>query len=285
MQHRLALWVSAVSCAAALSSACGSSSSLGSQLAPSGVTVTSLAISVVTPSVGGGAQATATATFSNGSTSPVASGFGGDSPSVATVTSAGVVTGVAIGDVTIFVDYQGMRASKKVHVLPSYSGISVGTYMVDTCAATGGFVTTDPATNFCTEFTADRMLQIAMQNTQSADLTTVTGAFLLGGLQGTGSGTVSPTGTLTYSGAVILGSERMDFRNWTATSPSPGRMVGSFEMVFTDTAMAGQGVVTCKNMDMTRQVSALAFSSAPASVRVARLAPWAESLLRDLRIR
>ena len=264
MQRRLALCVSVVCAAAALSSACGSSTSLASQLAPSGsTTVSSLTIAVNPPSVGAGIQASATATFSNGSTTPVASGFTSDTPSVATVTGGGAVTGVAIGDATISVDYQGMRASKKIHVLPSYSGTFVGTYIVNTCTESGGFVNADPTLDFCAAFTTGRVLQTAVQNTQSADLTTLTGLFLLGGLQGSGSGTVSPTGTLTYTGAVVVGTTRMDFRNWTATSPTPGRITGSFDMVWGDSATAGSGIVTCTGMDMTRQASASAISATP----------------------
>jgi hypothetical protein len=282
MQRRLALWVSAVSCAAALSSACGSSSGLDSKLAPTGVTLTSLTISVATPSVGGGTQATATATFSNGSNSAVASGFGSDTPSVATVTSGGAVTGVAIGDVTIFVDYQGMRASKKVHVLPSYSGTFVGSYSVTACSETGGFVSTNPDDDFCTGLVG-LTGAIALQSTQPADLTTLTGLFQLGGVVGNGGGAVSSSGVMTYSGSASSSTTRLEFRNFIATSPSPGRITGSFELVFTDSTLAGQGVITGSNLDMTRQSSALALSASPSSVPFGRLSAWT-SLLRGLRI-
>ena len=83
-------------------------------------------------------------------------------------------------------------------------------------------------------------------------MTTLTGLFLLGGLQGSGSGTISAAGTLSYTGVVVAGTSRMDFRNWTATSPAPGRITGSFDMVWIDSASPGTGIVTCKNMDMTR---------------------------------
>lgn len=255
-QRPLTLWFGAACVAAALTSACGKSPSLADQLSPSGsVTVTALSISFNTPSVGSGVQAIATATFSSGSTTPIASGFGTDTPSVATVSSSGGVTGVSIGDVTIFVDYQGMRASKRVRVLPGYGGTFAGTYAVGTCVATGGFASPDPAEHFCTEFTTGRQLSIAMQSAQSADLTTVTGQFALGNAVGTGAGTISSTGTLTYSGAIAFAGDttRMDLRNWTATSPAPGRIAGSFEMVWTDSTVSGSGIITATNMDMVRQ--------------------------------
>lgn len=284
MQRPLALWSGAACVFFALSASCGKSASLADQLKPSGtVTLTALAIAVNTPSVGGGVQATAVATFSNGSTSPVASGFGTDAPSVATVNSSGSVTGVSIGDVTIFVDYQGMRASKRVHVLPGYSGVFVGTYAVGTCVSTGGFFSTNPAENFCTDFSPGRMLQIAEQNTQSADLTTLTGLFALGGAQGTGTGTTSASGVLSYSGTFLAGTTRMEFRNFTATSPAPGRMAGSFDMLWTDSTVSGSGIVTCTNMDMTRQSSALTAMPNRLAVGAGGPARLAALILRDVR--
>ena len=257
MERRSALLVAAVCAGAAMASACGSSTTLASQLAPTaGVTLSSLTIAMNTPAVGGTVPATAIATFSNASTSAVTTGFTSDSPSVATVTSSGQVTGVAIGDVTISVDYQGQHASKKVHVLPSFNGIFSGTYVVGSCVDTGGFHNDDPAQDFCTDFTAGRVLSVAVQNTQSNDLTTLTGLFALGAAQGSGNGTISATGTLTYAGQVVSGTTRMDFRNWTAISPTPGRVTGSFDMVWTDSTVTGSGTITCTNMDMTRQGSA-----------------------------
>jgi hypothetical protein len=263
MPRRLALWVSAVSCAAALSIACGGgSSSLGSQLSPSGVTLTSLAVTLNPPPVGSGTQATATATFSNGSTSPVASGFTSDSPSVATVTGSGVVTGVSIGDVTISVDYQGMRASKKVRVLPGYGGLFIGSYTVNGCTATGSYVSTDPTLDLCTTFVNGAVGGIAFLAPQSADLTSLTAQFQIGAAPiGSGTGTISPAGVMTFTGAIVAGSERMDFRNFSATSSAVGRIGGSFLMDFTDTAPPGTATVTAINMDMTRQGSAASLAS------------------------
>jgi hypothetical protein len=240
MQRALLLRFSAACLCVAVSSACGSSKSLADQLSPSATTLTALTITFNTPAVGGSVQATATATFSNGSTSPVSSGFGSDTPTVATISSSGSVTGVAVGDVTIFVDYQGMRATKRVRVLPSYAGIFVGTYTVNGCIATGDFAGTEPD-DLCVVFSNQRVLQIATNSTQAGDLTTLTGQFALGGLLGNGTGAISPSGGLTYSGAVVIGTARMDFRNFVATSPTPGRFVGSFEMIWSDTTLSGTG--------------------------------------------
>lgn len=279
MQRPLTPWLGAAVVCASLASACGSSNSLSNQLSPSGgVSLSGLTLTFSTPTVGSSVQAVATATFSNGGTTPVASGFGTDTPGVATVSSTGGITGVAIGDVTIFVDYQGMRASKRVRVLPGYGGTFGGTYVVSSCVATGDFVSTNPDDNFCTGITNGLVLSFAMQSTQSADLTSLTGLFALSPTSiGSGSGTVSSAGVLTYSGGLAFPGDttRVDFRNFIATSPAPGRISGSFEMLWTDPTLTGSGVITCTNLDLVRQSAVLAPPASPQGRR---------SLLRQLRL-
>ena len=158
------------------------------------------------------------------------------------------MTGMAIGDVTISVEYSGARASKRVRVLPSYAGLFSGTYVVSACAQTNGFA----AENFCQPFTTGLSLPIDFSHDQSADLTMLTGQFRLGQAIGTGSGSIASSGALSYSGGFVGGTRRMDFRNFSATSPVPGRIAGSFDMVWTDSTVAGSGIVTCQNMDMKR---------------------------------
>jgi hypothetical protein len=239
----------ALAFSAAFASACGSKTTLGSILSPTeGATLTSLTISMTTPPVGGTVQATAVAMFSTGGSAIVTTGFTSDTPGVATTTPAGLVTGVAIGDVTISVDYSGKRATKKVHVLPSYAGYFHGTYVVSACTQTDGFATE----NFCASYPSGTNLSIEFSHDQSADLATLTGQFRLFPLVGDGVGLVSPSGALSYTGAFVTGTRRMDFRKWAGTSPAPGHIIGSFEMVWTDSAVTGQAVMTATNMDMIR---------------------------------
>lgn len=262
MKVRLVLWIGAAGLVGSLASGCGSKSSLADQLTPStGLTATALALSLNTPPVGGSVQAVATATYSNGSTGAVNTGFSTDAPAVATSTVTGRVSGVAIGDVTVIVDYQGLRATKRVRVLPGYSGILSGTYAVSSCTQTDGFA--GDSVNLCGSLTPGLSLSIAFNNTAASDLTTISGQFALGQLIGNGNGTVSSSGELTYSGALIGDTTRMDFRNFRATSPDAGHLVGSFEQVWTDSTITGQAVIVATNMDMTRVSSA---ASAPMSI-------------------
>ena len=250
MQRPLGWWSGAACVLSVLCSACGSKNSLASLLSPTqGATVTGITLTMNTPAIGATVQATAIASFSTGGSAVVTTGFSTDAPGVATTTTGGRVTGVAVGDVTIAVEYSGARVSKRVHVLPSYAGLFSGTYVISGCTQTAGFADA----GFCTPFTNGLMLTIDFSHDQSADLATLTGQFRLGQTIGNGAGTVAPSGALSYSGFVAAGTSRTDFRNWAATSPTPGRIAGSFELVWTDSARTGNAVVTCTNMSMTRQ--------------------------------
>lgn len=69
-------------------------------------------------------QVTATATLSNGQSHPVTAGFRSDTPSVATVSDAGLVTAVAEGRANIFVVYEGKQGLVQVRVTGSPSVVT-----------------------------------------------------------------------------------------------------------------------------------------------------------------
>lgn len=237
---------------AIVASACGSSS----PLSPSAVgTITGITLAVNPPPVGASVSAVATVSLSTGTSVAVLSGFTSDTPSVATVTSAGVITGVSVGDVTISIDYQGFKASKKVRVLPNYSGTLLGNYTLDSCTDTGGYVGATACAGLAGNFPVGSTQPIGFLSTQSADLTSLTGQFqFLQAFVGNGSGTIASAGGLTYTGSLVSGSTwRMDFQNFTATSTSVGHVNGHFEMVWTDTTQTGSSVWSCTIVDLVRQ--------------------------------
>jgi hypothetical protein len=227
-------------------------------MAPS-PTLTSVALTLNTPGVGATVQATALATMSNGTTSAITTGFGGDAAAVATVSSSGSVTGVSIGDVTVFVDYQGMRGTSRIHVLPNYSGIFIGTYTIDSCVDSGGV----HDTGFCDTFTVGRSLPIGLNNTQSNTLTSVVGQFALGSLVGSANGTVSNGGELTYSGVFTSGTLKIDLQNLVATSPAVGQMAGHFTQLWTDTTLTGAGTLQCTLVGVVRTSGGAALAAMP----------------------
>lgn len=238
--------------AAGVAVSCGGSSS--SPLAPGNVgTITGVTLTANPPGVGSTISAAATITLSTGSTFPVYTGFSSDTPSVATVTPAGVITGVSVGDATIAIDYQGFKASKKIRVLPSYTGTFYGTYTLDKCVDAGGYTGGNSCASTLPTVPLGSVLQLAVSNVQSADLTTMTGQFLLGTLLGNSTGTVSSSGALSYAGSVMSSSTwRMDFENFVGSSPSVGHISGRFDIVWTDTASAGSSRWSCTIVDLVR---------------------------------
>ena len=96
---------------AVLAAACGSSPTSSS-------TVSSIAIAGSAPIVGSAAQFTATATLSDGTTQDVTSAatWQSSDATIATVSSTGLVTGVAAGNTIVTATYQSITASDTIAV-------------------------------------------------------------------------------------------------------------------------------------------------------------------------
>ena len=107
-------------------------------------TTTGVTVSVPGPvRMGQTAQATGSETLSNGQTRPITSGWQSDAPAVATVTTAGLVTGVANGRATIHVVASGRQGQQVVRVVPDYQGRWSGGLRVTSCSETGIFANID----------------------------------------------------------------------------------------------------------------------------------------------
>jgi len=93
--------------------ACGNSTT-------SATVASSLSVNGTAPVVGGTSQFKATATLADGSTQDVTSQatWQSSDTAVATVSSAGVVTGVASGSVTVSAVYQTLSASDAIVLVP-----------------------------------------------------------------------------------------------------------------------------------------------------------------------
>ena len=90
---------------------------------PTTTTPTPKSVEVTSPNstilVGQTEQMTATVTMTDNTTKPGTGVWGSDNMSVATVTQSGLVTGVGVGDATIFFDQTGNgRGTKKLRVIP-----------------------------------------------------------------------------------------------------------------------------------------------------------------------
>lgn len=191
---------------------------------------------------------TATATMSNGSTQAITSGtWGTDAPAVATVNAtSGLVTSVATGDVTIFVDSQGVRGSKRITIVKSYQGIWSGTYNVTACSQTGDFVTI----NLCGTLSVGATLPVAFNLTQSGS--TVSGQTALGQLVSSPfTTTAAAGGALTFQAQYVQDTFRVA-QQWQLNVTSAGLLAGTVVQTWTDTTLLGQGVVSGTMVNVTR---------------------------------
>lgn len=124
----------ALACLLASAAACG-----GSSTPPSPVL---MGVAITAPPgilfLGQSYQFAMAATLSNGRVAATGGRWGSDAPGVATVDSTtGVVDVVGLGEATIFVDYEGQRATHRVRTTMRYEGRVAGISEVIRCVATG----------------------------------------------------------------------------------------------------------------------------------------------------
>jgi hypothetical protein len=116
--RRLALAAAVVTLLSATTIACGSTATSTPSAPSPSVTVTSVAVNGPNPNVGLTSQLTATATLSNGSGQNVTSqaAWQTSNAAIATVNNAGVVTGIAPGDVDITATYQSVSGRLRLTI-------------------------------------------------------------------------------------------------------------------------------------------------------------------------
>ena len=111
--------------------------------APTTPTVSSIVVAQADPTetlfIGQTVQFTATSTLSDGQMQTGQGAWGSDNTSVATVDQNGLVTGVAAGQATIFVDINP-RGATLIQVFAAVGGAWVGNAVVIGCVETGAFL-------------------------------------------------------------------------------------------------------------------------------------------------
>jgi hypothetical protein len=164
--------------AAALAGGCGGSSALPAPTA----TVSLITVEGTAPAVGSTVPFTATATLSSGATQVVTTQavWSSSNQSVATVTSAGVVAGVAAGEADVVATYQGASGRSHVTIVDRRSTFTLAGRLTD--ATSGGVLP-----NIAIEVTD-------AAGRRSSAVTTAAGTFSIGGLAG-GAATVSASAT------------------------------------------------------------------------------------------
>jgi hypothetical protein len=236
-------------CAAIAAIGCGSSGG-NTQMppAPSG-TIVSIAVTSSAPTMFLGASETfsAVATYTSGATQALTAGaWTTDAPTVAQVDSAGRVTGVGNGEVTISFDYQGVHGATHIRVLPNYAGSWLGNYTILSCTPTEGFADQ----NVCNSFNVGQTFQYRLQLTQTADV--VNGQTIVGQLGSTNAtSTVNADGSLTLTPQVFVGTVKIDLV-WNLTCVLPNIINGTLTQTWMDLATPGQMVIEARLQSPTR---------------------------------
>lgn len=123
---------------------CGAASQSSNPSKPSGPTVTSLAVSPADVNVGQQLQMTATATYSDGSHQVVTpESWSSSNASVASITSSGVVAGVAHGQSTISATFSGVSGSGALSVHGGTLSVDLSGAVTGSVAISGNGFTAD----------------------------------------------------------------------------------------------------------------------------------------------
>jgi len=190
---------------------------------------------------------TAVMTMSDGSTKAVIGGaWSGDNSSVATVeATTGKVTIVGSGTVNVSVQSEEKQGSKAIRGLPNYQGTWTGSYILDSCNATGDLL----EAGFCDIFVVGTVMPIDLVLTQAEDR--VIGRFYLGDLSADTSGPVATNGQLPLTGLVSSDPFTLDVL-LQLQSTMPGQITGTVGMLWLTTEFSGNGQLLCSILDLNR---------------------------------
>jgi hypothetical protein len=259
---------------AALAVGCGDDSP-GSATAPS-PTTSAVTVTLNSPlRVGQTTQATGTATLSSGQTQAVTSGWQSDVPSVATVTDAGLVTGVANGRANVYVVSGGQQGLAQVRVVPDFQGRWNGRLVVTSCTHTGLWAT---AGNFCGEFPAGFSSSFGLSVTQSGELLSAVANYGSAVFPSTSS-SIQPDGSSSFTVTLLVPETPIAVEtHWVISAPRAGELTGTVTEVWRAPGIAGEGrlVQDVTSVIRTSATPMSAASDEPASAKWLTLMrlPW-----------
>lgn len=214
----------------ALSAACGDAGSPG-PTAPSLPSVTSITVAGNDLLLVGNSE-TFTAVGNTGALkNPL---WGSDAPAVATVDAlTGLVTAVAKGTATIFVDANGVRGTMLVRTLPNFGGSWHGVFQETACESSGDFV----RWNSCDSYWDLASGPLSLTFTQNRDR--VSGRF---GSSLEVSGVVSSSGTLSLTGT-SRGQWNVELQNVRLELTQNSQLTGTFEEVYSSGTTSFNGTL------------------------------------------
>jgi Bacterial Ig-like domain (group 2) len=242
--YSVVLLASAVACG-------GDDGPSGSPTSPSGTTM-SVAVTVSSPiRMGQTAQASGTESLSNGQTRPVTSGWLSDAPGVATVTNAGLVTGISNGRATVYVVTGGGQGQQVVRVVPDYQGQWSGGLLVTSCTQTGIF----QQIGFCDEFPSGFTSEFLLNLAQSGELMTATVNY---GLSAVFPGVAAPVredGTSVFTSTVGITEEGITLTidaGFGINSTRVGELTGTVNEIWRVPNVSGEGRLAQNIVSTTR---------------------------------
>ena len=233
--------------------ACDSESS-GSLPTSASPTTSSIAVTVKSPiKVDETAQAAATASLTNGQSQAITTGWQSDAPNVATVTPAGLVTGVANGRATVFVVSGGRQGQQVIRVVPNYDGVWGGLLRVTSCTHTGAWA----QAGFCDDFRVGATDGFTLGLSQTGESLTARSAY--------GPSIVFPpvTTTIDADGGAAFTATFRDAAPpnlsiaaaWRIASPARGTLAGTVTETWTLPGAAGEGRLVQDIVSTIRVVS------------------------------
>ena len=237
MRHVISVWIGSLALGLLVSGCSGDDKGPpASPLAPT----TSFTLTVSSPNgyayLGKTEQLTAAASDGRA----VAGGtWGTDTPSVATVDTNGLVTGVGAGQANVYYVFNGRQGTKLMRGLPNVAGSFAGEYTVSSCAATGDWV----SLGICGKdgLPPGTSLPYALTLAQTGE--TVTGSFALGSLKFANfSSTIDVPGTFTFSSACSCESTSV-ITTWSLSQKTASSMTGTLTQVWTSPNRSGSATI------------------------------------------
>jgi hypothetical protein len=215
-------------------------------------------------------QATGTEMLSGGQTRPITSGWLSDAPAVATVTTAGLVTGVANGRATIHVTANGRLGQQVVRVVPDYQGRWSGGLRVTSCTETGIFADLD----FCDDNPVGETFNYSLNLSQTGEQMTAVVDYgapfvfpsIAAPIREDGTSAFSPSLSVSDQGVTLI----IDAA-FTINSTRVGELSGTVNEVWRLPNVAGEGRLAQTIVGTTRTSTTTLSGVSPRTVRQTRL--------------